>query len=66
LKAGAAGTVLNLFAGQAVYHYAQVEGGLLAEECRRQLQGFFQRRRQEKKSLKSEQSSGDQTDVLPE
>ncbi|MEF1255759.1 tRNA adenosine(34) deaminase TadA [Vibrio sp. M260112] len=49
LKAGAAGTVLNLFEHQAAYHYADVEQGLLEEECRSQLQAFFKRRRKEKK-----------------
>jgi len=49
LKAGAAGTVLNLFEHQAAYHYADVEQGLLEDECRGQLQAFFKRRRKEKK-----------------
>ncbi|PMH37517.1 tRNA-specific adenosine deaminase [Vibrio sp. 10N.286.49.B3] len=52
LKAGAAGSVLNLFDSQASYHYAQVQGGLLADECREQLQAFFKRRRKEKKALR--------------
>lgn len=50
LKAGAAGTVLNLFEHQAAYHYADVEHGLLEKECREQLQSFFKRRRKEKKA----------------
>ncbi|NIY82823.1 tRNA adenosine(34) deaminase TadA [Vibrio hepatarius] len=50
LKAGAAGTVLNLFEHQAAYHYADVEHGLLEQECREQLQSFFKRRRKEKKA----------------
>ncbi|UPQ87337.1 tRNA adenosine(34) deaminase TadA [Vibrio sinaloensis] len=50
LKAGAAGTVLNLFEHQAAYHYADVEQGLLEDECRSQLQSFFKRRRKEKKN----------------
>ncbi|KLN62864.1 adenosine deaminase [Vibrio sp. VPAP30] len=50
LKAGAAGTVLNLFEHQAAYHYADVEYGLLEEECRIQLQTFFKRRRKEKRA----------------
>lgn len=50
LKAGAAGTVLNLFEHQAAYHYADIEQGLLEEECRSQLQSFFKRRRKEKKA----------------
>lgn len=52
LKAGAAGTVLNLFETQAAYHYATIESGLLEEECRAQLQAFFKRRRKEKKEEK--------------
>lgn len=60
LKAGAAGTVLNLFNSDAAYHYAQIEAGLLEDECREQLQCFFKRRRKEiknrKKALKA--SSG--------
>lgn len=52
LKAGAAGTVLNLFDSQAAYHYATIEAGLLEAECREQLQGFFKRRRKEQKALR--------------
>ncbi|KII76913.1 adenosine deaminase [Vibrio renipiscarius] len=52
LKAGAAGTVLNLFEHQAAYHYADVLQGLLEEECRSQLQAFFKRRRKEIKARK--------------
>ncbi len=52
LKAGAAGTVLNLFESQAAYHYAAVESGLLEDECRTQLQAFFKRRRKEIKAKK--------------
>lgn len=50
LKAGAAGSVLNLFEHQAAYHYADVEHGLLEDECRIQLQTFFRRRRKEQKA----------------
>ncbi|EOX1297236.1 tRNA adenosine(34) deaminase TadA [Vibrio cholerae] len=50
LKAGAAGTVMDLFSSQAAYHYATVDKGLLEEECRAQLQAFFQRRRKEIKA----------------
>ncbi len=58
-KTGAAGSVLNLFETQAAYHYADVESGLLEEECRVQLQAFFRRRRKEKKALKKKlQSDG--------
>ncbi|WP_038177215.1 tRNA adenosine(34) deaminase TadA [Vibrio pacinii] len=54
LKAGAAGTVLNLFEHQAAYHYADVESGLLEQECRAQLQSFFKRRRKEQKSQRKQ------------
>lgn len=47
LKSGAAGTVLNLFESQASYHYAEIESGLLENQCREQLQAFFKRRRKE-------------------
>lgn len=57
LKAGAAGTVLNLFEHQAAYHYADIEQGLLEEECRVQLQAFFKRRRKEKKAQKQAKRS---------
>ncbi|WP_162809066.1 tRNA adenosine(34) deaminase TadA [Vibrio cholerae] len=50
LKAGAAGTVMDLFSSQAAYHYATVDKGLLEVECRAQLQAFFQRRRKEIKA----------------
>ncbi|MBD0788462.1 tRNA adenosine(34) deaminase TadA [Vibrio sp. Y2-5] len=54
LKAGAAGTVLNIFDSPAAYHYATIEKGLLEDECRQQLQAFFKRRRKEIKTLKDE------------
>lgn len=54
LKAGAAGTVLNLFSSQAAYHYAEVEGGILEQDCRDQLQQFFKRRRKEIKEQKKQ------------
>ncbi|MEF1246780.1 tRNA adenosine(34) deaminase TadA [Vibrio owensii] len=59
LKAGAAGTVLNLFESQAAYHYATVESGLLEDECRSQLQAFFKRRRKEIKAKKQAQRAND-------
>ncbi|AUJ34326.1 tRNA adenosine(34) deaminase TadA [Vibrio vulnificus] len=64
LKAGAAGTVLDLFSSQAAYHYATIEKGLLESECRDQLQAFFKRRRKEIKALKKEQQTqSDHEDV---
>ncbi|GEA49306.1 tRNA-specific adenosine deaminase [Vibrio inusitatus NBRC 102082] len=60
LKAGAAGTVLDLFESQAAYHYATVESGLMETECREQLQAFFKRRRKEQKELKRLQREAEQ------
>ncbi len=57
LKAGAAGTVLDLFESQAAYHYATIEKGLLEDECRQQLQAFFKRRRDEKKAEKQKKQA---------
>lgn len=59
LKAGAAGTVLNLFESQASYHYADVESGLMEQECRHQLQSFFKRRRKEIKAAKQARREAD-------
>lgn len=44
-KTGAAGSVVDLFAEARLNHHAQVEGGLLAEECAALLSGFFAARR---------------------
>ncbi len=45
-KTGAAGSVVDLFAQPQLNHRTAVEGGVLAEECGRQLQDFFRGRRQ--------------------
>ncbi|ORT50515.1 adenosine deaminase [Vibrio sp. qd031] len=58
-KAGAAGSVLNLFESQAAYHYAEIEGGVLELECKAQLQAFFKRRRKEKKELRDKLKKGE-------
>ena len=44
-KTGAAGSVLNLFAETRLNHHAEVEGGVLAEECGKLLSDFFAARR---------------------
>ena len=44
-KTGAAGSVINLFDNPALNHQTQVEGGVLAADCRHSLQQFFQNRR---------------------
>ncbi|MFV0449300.1 MAG: tRNA adenosine(34) deaminase TadA [Vibrio sp.] len=60
LKAGAAGTVMNIFDSPAAYHYATIEKGLLEDECREQLQAFFKRRRKEIKAMKDRQKQDQQ------
>jgi tRNA(adenine34) deaminase len=44
-KTGAAGSVMNLFAEPRLNHHAQVQGGVLADECMAILQRFFARKR---------------------
>lgn len=44
-KTGAAGSVVDLFAQPQLNHRTVVEGGVLADECRAVLQGFFAQRR---------------------
>lgn len=44
-KTGAAGSVLNLFAETRLNHHAEVEGGVLADECGKVLSQFFAARR---------------------
>jgi tRNA(adenine34) deaminase len=44
-KTGAAGSVIDLFAEPRLNHHAQVQGGVLAEECGAMLREFFLRKR---------------------
>jgi tRNA(adenine34) deaminase len=46
-KAGAAGSVLNLFANRQLNHQTHVQGGLQQLECAALLQEFFLRRREQ-------------------
>ena len=45
-KAGAAGSVLDVFANPKINHHVNVEGGLLSTECGELLTQFFKSRRQ--------------------
>ena len=45
LRAGAAGTVIDVLAGPAANHRVAVTGGVLADECRELLRAFFRARR---------------------
>lgn len=44
-KAGAAGSVVNLFVEEKLNHHVTIEGGLLDEECGSLLTEFFRSRR---------------------
>lgn len=50
-KTGAAGSVLDLFALAQLNHQTQVVGGVMAEECGRLLQQFFQSKRDMQRML---------------
>lgn len=52
MKTGAAGSVMNLLSYAGVNHHVSIQGGVLEEACRTQLQTFFRRRREEKKAEK--------------
>ena len=46
-KTGACGSVLNLFAEPRLNHHAEIDGGVLAEECAALVRAFFDARRSE-------------------
>ena len=48
-KTGAAGSVVNLFEQAALNHQTALQGGVLADECAAQLQGFFKNKREQNK-----------------
>lgn len=45
-KTGAAGGVIDLFAVERLNHHAQVQGGVLAQECGALLRAFFREKRE--------------------
>jgi len=45
-KGGAAGSVIDLFNGAAVFHWVEITGGVCESEAAQQLQDFFRHRRQ--------------------
>jgi tRNA(adenine34) deaminase len=49
-KTGAAGSVLNLFAETRINHHADIQGGVLAQECGKVLSDFFAMRRAQQKA----------------
>jgi len=53
-KSGACGSIYNIVADERLNHRLQVTAGVLAEDCGAQLQSFFQKRRNEKTELKTQ------------
>ena len=51
-KTGAVSSAFQLLQDERQFHVAQVTQGVLAEECKQQIQAFFKRRRQEKADAK--------------
>jgi tRNA(adenine34) deaminase len=45
VRAGAAGTVMNLLQHKSLNHQTQITSGVLQDECARLLQDFFKRKR---------------------
>ncbi|MHC4571221.1 MAG: tRNA adenosine(34) deaminase TadA [Planctomycetota bacterium] len=52
-KSGACGSLYNIVADGRLNHRLEVTSGVLAEQCREQLQNFFQQRRDEKTERKT-------------
>lgn len=49
-KTGACGSVVNVFESEQLNHHAEVEGGMLAEDCGQVLKDFFAERRAVRKN----------------
>jgi tRNA(adenine34) deaminase len=49
-KTGACGSLYNIVQDLRLNHQVQITSGVLMEDCKAQLQAFFQRRRQENRS----------------
>ena len=62
LKAGACGSVFDIVRHPQLNHQLEVSGGVLAEDCARQLSDFFKKRRAEQKALKL-QKNAEQTEM---
>jgi tRNA(adenine34) deaminase len=55
-KAGAAGSVIDIFGTAALNHHTVVEGGLLAEPAAEMLRAFFAERREQYRQRRSQRS----------
>jgi tRNA(adenine34) deaminase len=49
-KTGACGSLYNIVQDDRLNHRVEITAGVLAEDCKTQLQAFFQRRREEKRN----------------
>lgn len=53
-KAGCAGSILNLLQIPSFNHQAELECGILEEECSQMLSGFFQKLREQKRKCRKD------------
>lgn len=58
-KAGCAGSILNLLQMPRFNHQADVERGVLEEECSQMLSDFFKKLRKEQKAKKEQETETD-------
>lgn len=58
-KTGAAGSVINPFEDRRLNHHTEVVGGVLADEASQMLSAFFALLREQQKSARLRESSGD-------
>ena len=56
-KTGAAGSVVDLFAQNALNHHTQVVGGVHSEACAELLRAFFLQRREQTKAARGARSA---------
>lgn len=63
LKAGTAGTLMNLLDDSRFNHQAKVEKGILEEECRDLLQQFFYSLRKKKKEEKNKRRQNERGEI---
>jgi len=53
-KSGACGSLYNIVQDDRLNHKLEIKSGVLEEECKKQLQDFFERRRREEARLKTQ------------
>jgi len=63
-KTGAAGSVVNVFANDAINHHTRIDGGVLQDECAALLQEFFKRRRRHQALEKAQSGRALRDDAL--